>query len=170
MLQGGVSQKYRPLGVIRWSGPHGSQRIELHRTRLRHSRGARLLRSRTYGDFATQARRDRLGADFRERWRALVSYRRNLLRALRDHAAGRAGSHGSGQTRGHHHLLRPELPGVSLEIDRRQSQGAGGEPASGSARRRDDWQRRRFHRRPGIFEFPASTSIIPNSSQPVSSR
>ena len=42
---------------------------------------------------AAQARRHRLGGDFRAAGRALVPHRRHLRRALRDDAAGRRGGH-----------------------------------------------------------------------------
>ena len=99
MLQGGVSQKY-----VRWAPYDGvgrSVRNGLNFTErgfgVRAAR--RLLRSRAHRRLATQARRNRLGPDFRERWRALVSHRWHFLRALGNHACRGRRSHAGGQAR-----------------------------------------------------------------------
>ena len=50
----------------------------------------------------------------------------------------------------HGHLVRPELPPQPVEGDRRQGAGAGGQPAAGPLRRRDDRQRGGLHRQPRL--------------------
>ena len=66
-----------------------------------------------------QAGRHRLGGHLRPAGRALVPHRRHLRRPVRDHGrGGHRGGAGGAEAR-HHRLLRPELPPVALEGDRR---------------------------------------------------
>ena len=91
-LQGGVDQTFIKWVRIRRHRPHGAQRTEFHRARLRRARRGGLLRSRPHGGLAAEARRHRLGRNFRQTRRALVPHRRHFLRALRVDAGGGAGS------------------------------------------------------------------------------
>ena len=75
-----------------------------------------------------QARRHRLGRDLRQGRRALVPHRRHLLRALRNHPRGLQRGDGRRPQARHHHQLRPQLPRLALEVDRRQGQGHRGQP------------------------------------------
>ena len=59
---------------------------------------------------------------------ALAAYRRHLRRAFRFHRRSGRRSHGRRAQIRHARLLRPELPRLALEVDRRQSQGAGSQP------------------------------------------
>ena len=135
------------MGSLRRRGPHGAQRPQLYRARLRRARGGRLLRPRPHGHQPGEARRLRLGIDLRPDERlALVPYRRHLRRALRIHGRSGRGSHGRGAQPRNADLLRPELPRFALEVHRRQSQGAGSEPRDGAQGRPAAGQRRRFLR------------------------
>ena len=102
-------------------GRSGAQRAQLHRARLRRARRGRHPDRGNTAAAAAQARRLRLGPHLRQARRALVPHRRHLRRALRDHAAThRRGREGRQQAR-HDRLLRPQLPALPLENDRRQA-------------------------------------------------
>ena len=118
----------RALGRGRRRRPQRPQRPQLHRARLRRARGRRLLGPRPQRRLADEAGRRRLGRALRQAGRALVPHRRHLRGALGDDAArGARGDAGREEAR-HARLLRPQLPSVALEVDRRQAARAGGEP------------------------------------------
>ncbi len=58
----------------------------------------------------------------------------------------------------HGRLVRPQLPAEPVEGGRRPGPGAGGQPAAGPVRRRDDRQRGGLHRVPRLRGRPTSTS------------
>ncbi len=89
-------------------------------------------------------------AALREGGRPLVPHRRDLRRPLRDDAPRGEGGDGGGEEARHHRLLRPQLPRVALEVDRREEARAGGEPRARRLRRRDARQRGGLHRRPRL--------------------
>src|SRR2546425_350744 len=88
----------------------------IYGVRLRRACGAGKLRSRAHGGIPVKARRHRLGSDFWQAGRALVSYWRHLLRAFSDDAGSYPGSHASSEAERHGRFLRPELPCIVVEI------------------------------------------------------
>ena len=126
----------RGLGAVRRCRPLGSQRAELHRARIRHPRCGRVLGPRAHGRLAAAARPGGLGCHLRRRRRTLAPLRRDLLRAFGEYGRGRArGIHGGAPSR-HRRVVRPQLPRISVEGDRRTRAGRGGEPGARVARRR----------------------------------
>ena len=60
--------------------------------------------------------------------RALVPHGRRLLRAVGEHAGGRARRDGRGAQARHLRVVRPQLPRFAVALGRRQGAGAQGEP------------------------------------------
>src|SRR5215813_9623900 len=74
-----------------------------------------MLGPRPHRRVTAQAGRRRLGEGLRRGGRAMVSLRRHLLRAVRNHAACRARGHGGREEAWDGHLLRFELPRVVMK-------------------------------------------------------
>src|SRR5215470_19230147 len=108
------------MGKIRRRWTKRAQWPEFYRARVWRAPSGRLLGPRPHRGFAIETRRRRLEQDFRGRRRALVSYRRYLLRSFREHAYGCERSDASGKGRRHRHFLRLELSPVALAIRRRK--------------------------------------------------
>ena len=62
--------------------------------------------------------------------RPLAPHRRDLRRPLGDDAPRGEGGDGGGEEARHRRLLRPQLPRVAVEVDRREEARAGGRTAS----------------------------------------
>ena len=130
------------LGAVRRRGPHGAQRPELHRARIRRAR-----RRWAAPTAATPPPRSSKPGEidwddiFGRAGRALVPHRRHFLRAVGDHARRGHRGHAGGPRHG---------VVVSYDLNYRASlwkaiggkqQGAGGQPAHRAAGGRDDRQR-----------------------------
>ena len=140
----------RQVGAFRRHRPQDPRRPELHRTRLRHPRGRRLLRPGQQRRLATEERRHRLGPHLRPGRRPLVPHRRHLRRPVDDHARRHhRGGHDRQEIR-HDRLLRPELPQLALARRRRPGEGPPGQPGHRPVHRRDARQRRGFHGGAGL--------------------
>ena len=119
----------RPLGAGRRRRPHRAQRPQLHRARLRRARGRRLLRPRPHRGLAAQAGRHRLGrASSARRARAGSTPAASSPRSPRRRPLVAKEAMEAAQQARHDRLLRPQLPRLALEVDRRPEARAGGQP------------------------------------------
>ena len=141
MLPGRRRPVAHPVGAVRRRRTRGAQRAQLHRARVRRPRRGRLLRSRAHRGLPAAPGHDRLGRDLRPAGSALAPLRRHLLRALRHDGRGRARGVRRGAAPRHDRLVRPQLPRVALEVDRRAAPRGGGEPRARCERRRRHRQR-----------------------------
>ena len=145
MLQGGVDLSY-----LRWNeydgvGRERAQRPQLHRARLRPARRRRLLGPRAHRGLADAARTTSTGrsSSAAAAGRALAPHRRRLLRALGEHAGGRARRDGGG--------ARSTARCVSYDLNYRDSlwRSVGGKAQAREVNRVADAVRRRAVRQRG---------------------
>ena len=167
----GRGRAARDVGQVRRRRPDRAQRAQLHRAGLWRAGGAGLLGSRAHRHRPAEAGRRSTGTRFSARLGvAVVSHRRHLLRALRDHAAGGRRGDGRRATARHAHLVRPQLSRLVVEVDWRPGQGARGEPPAGAVHRRDARQRRGLLGRARASRSRAWTSTSATSTRPSSRR
>src|SRR6266700_2261084 len=124
------------LGGTRRSGTRGPKRIEFYGAWIRRARGGGKLLPRAYRGVPVEDWRDRLGADIWKTGRAVVSYRRDFLRAVCDDSGSDGGSDAGGEAARNSRFLRLELPRFALEITRREKTSAGSQPADCATRGR----------------------------------
>ena len=131
MLQGGVDQSH--VGGCPTTASAASVRNGLNFTErgLRRARRRRLLRPRQHGRRPAAPGRRRLGRDLRRRGGTLVPLGRDLRGALRDDRRGRRRGHDGGSPARRRRVLRPQLPALTVEGDRRAGARPRGQPQAG---------------------------------------
>ena len=104
--------------------------------------GARLLRSRAHRRLAAASRATSTGTRSSASVGARWFHTGGIFCALSETTplVAEEAMEAARATR-HDHFLRPELPRVALEVDRRPGEGARGQPPARALRRRDDRQR-----------------------------
>ena len=159
----------RRLAAVRRHRARGSQRPQFRRAGLWRPGGSRLLGPWAVGRGGDEARRRRLGRCLRTRRCALVPLRRHLRCALREHRRRRARGHAGRAPPRHDRVVRPQLPAVALEGDRRHRGGCRSRIASSSSRSTSSSGTKRISRLHSATRSTVSTSRTPAStSSPTS--